>query len=39
MSAGRVLVVDDDPLNRRLLIRNLERDGHVVTPTAWTPPT
>jgi adenylate cyclase len=31
MSAGRVLVVDDDPLNRRLLIRNLERDGHVVT--------
>jgi len=31
MSVGRVLVVDDDPLNRRLLIRNLERAGHVVT--------
>jgi adenylate cyclase len=27
---GRILVVDDDPLNRRLLTRSLERDGHVV---------
>jgi adenylate cyclase len=31
MMSGHVLVVDDDPLNRRLLIRNLERDGHTVT--------
>jgi adenylate cyclase len=28
---GRILVVDDDPLNRRLLTRSLERDGHEVT--------
>ena len=26
-----VLVVDDDPINRALLARTLERDGHVVT--------
>ena len=30
MQNGRILVVDDDPLNRRLLIRSLERDGHRV---------
>jgi class 3 adenylate cyclase len=28
MQVGRVLVVDDDALNRRLLMRSLERDGH-----------
>ena len=27
---GVVLVVDDDPLNRAILTRGLERDGHVV---------
>lgn len=27
-SVGHVLVVDDDPLNRRLLTANLEHDGH-----------
>jgi class 3 adenylate cyclase/CheY-like chemotaxis protein len=30
-SAGCVLVVDDDPLNRRLLSHVLEQDGHRVT--------
>jgi adenylate cyclase len=29
---GHVLVVDDDPINRRLLLKGLERDGH---RTAW----
>ena len=28
--AGRVLVVDDDPLNRMLLTRSLEQQGHRV---------
>ena len=28
---GHVLVVDDDPLNRKLLAKNLEQDGHRVT--------
>ena len=28
--AARVLVVDDEPLNRRLLARTLERQGHAV---------
>jgi CheY-like chemotaxis protein len=28
--AGRVLVVDDDPLNRMLLTRSLEQEGHRV---------
>jgi adenylate cyclase len=28
---GHVLVVDDDPLNRRLLTTSLERDGHRTT--------
>ncbi len=27
---GRILVVDDDPLNRRLLAKSLEREGHDV---------
>ena len=27
---GSILVVDDDPINRRLLSRSLEADGHVV---------
>lgn len=31
MDRGHVLVVDDDPLNRKLLARNLEEDGHRVT--------
>jgi class 3 adenylate cyclase len=31
MSVGHVLVVDDNPVNRRILIRNLERDGHEVS--------
>ncbi len=26
--SGRILVVDDDPLNRKLLAKSLERDGH-----------
>jgi class 3 adenylate cyclase len=26
--SGRILVVDDDPLNRRLLEKSLEREGH-----------
>jgi adenylate cyclase len=30
-SAGRVLVVDDDRVNRLLLTRSLERDGHRVS--------
>jgi adenylate cyclase len=30
VSAGRVLVVDDDPLNRMLLSRSLEQEGHRV---------
>lgn len=29
-SRGTVLVVDDDPVNRRLLARGVEREGHVV---------
>jgi adenylate cyclase len=32
--AGRVLVVDDDPLNRMLLTRSLEREGHRVGSAA-----
>jgi PleD family two-component response regulator len=32
--AGRVLVVDDDPLNRMLLTRSLEQKGHRVGSTA-----
>ena len=28
--SGRVLVVDDDPLNRKLLAKSLEREGHEV---------
>jgi adenylate cyclase len=28
---GRILIVDDDPLNRRLLTKTLEDDGHRVT--------
>jgi adenylate cyclase len=27
---GSILVVDDDPINRRLLQRSLEADGHTV---------
>ena len=27
---GSILVVDDDPINRRLLSRSLEADGHAV---------
>jgi DNA-binding response OmpR family regulator len=27
---GRILVVDDDPLNRKLLAKSLEREGHEV---------
>ena len=30
LPAGRVLVVDDDPLNQALLTRSLEREGHRV---------
>jgi PleD family two-component response regulator len=30
LSAGRVLVVDDDRVNRMLLTRSLEREGHWV---------
>ena len=30
-STGTVLVVDDDRINRMLLTRNLEEDGHTVT--------
>jgi adenylate cyclase len=33
-SVGHVLVVDDDPLNRRLLTANLERDGHRTSTAA-----
>jgi adenylate cyclase len=29
-SAGRILVVDDDPVNRMLLTRGLEQEGHSV---------
>jgi class 3 adenylate cyclase len=29
---GHILVVDDDPLNRKLLTGSLERDGHRATP-------
>src|ERR687898_698962 len=32
--AGRVLVVDDDPLNRMLLTRSLEKEGHRVGSAA-----
>jgi class 3 adenylate cyclase len=32
--AGRVLVVDDDPLNRMLLTRSLEQEGHRVGSAA-----
>src|SRR5262245_52894721 len=32
--AGRVLVVDDDPLNRMLLTRGLEQEGHRVGSAA-----
>ncbi len=32
--AGRILVVDDDPLNRMLLIRSLEQEGHRVGSAA-----
>jgi adenylate cyclase len=32
--AGRVLVVDDDPLNRMLLARSLEQEGHRVGSAA-----
>jgi adenylate cyclase len=32
--AGRVLVVDDDPLNRMLLTRSLEQEGHRVGAAA-----
>ena len=32
--AGRVLVVDDDPLNRMLLTRSLEQEGHRVDSAA-----
>jgi CheY-like chemotaxis protein len=28
---GNILIVDDDPLNRRLLIKHLENDGHRTT--------
>lgn len=28
---GTILIVDDDPLNRRLLAKNLENDGHRTT--------
>jgi adenylate cyclase len=30
--SGHILIVDDDPLNRRLLAKNLEEDGHRITP-------
>ena len=30
LSGGRVLVVDDDRVNRMLLTRSLEREGHRV---------
>jgi adenylate cyclase len=30
-AAGRILVVDDNPINRHLLRRSLEREGHEVT--------
>ena len=29
-TTGAILVVDDDPINRMLLVRSLERDGHTV---------
>jgi adenylate cyclase len=29
--SGHILIVDDDPLNRRLLTKSLERDGHRTT--------
>jgi adenylate cyclase len=29
--SGNILIVDDDPLNRRLLIKSLESDGHRTT--------
>ena len=32
--AGRILVVDDDPLNRMLLTRSLEQEGHRVGAAA-----
>jgi len=28
---GHILIVDDDPLNRRLLTKNLDSDGHRTT--------
>jgi CheY-like chemotaxis protein len=28
---GNILIVDDDPLNRRLLTKHLENDGHRTT--------
>lgn len=31
---GRILVVDDEPLNREILSRHLERQGHVVCQAA-----
>lgn len=32
--SGRILVVDDDPFNREILSRHLERQGHVVCQAA-----
>ena len=34
VAPGRVLVVDDDPLNRMLLTRSLEQEGHRVSAAA-----
>src|SRR5436309_1385908 len=34
LPAGRVLIVDDDPLNRMLLTHNLEQNGHRVGSAA-----
>ena len=31
MQLGHILIVDDDALNRRLLQKNLEQDGHRTT--------
>jgi adenylate cyclase len=29
-ATGTILVVDDNPIHRMLLVRSLERDGHTV---------